>query len=94
MLTRLPGPYKIFDDLRNWAVNKPWSPLYCFFCTSVWVSFITAFWYTTDPGHLLMYMFGCAGAAVIIERLFDYFEIVTVMQEAPKIEPKVYSEEK
>lgn len=39
MLTNEEGPMEVFKKLRIKLRGKKWSPLECFYCTSVWVAF-------------------------------------------------------
>lgn len=63
MFTQEDGPYDMFLRIRSAWVNYPWSPLHCFYCTSIWVAFFMAFatpsfflyWFALSAGAILMY---------------------------------------
>lgn len=42
MLVREDGPYMVFAKLRARLSDKPWNPLDCFYCTSIWVGIVVA----------------------------------------------------
>lgn len=62
MLTNEQGPNSVFDRIRQAWVNYSWSPLFCFWCTSIWVAFFMAF---ATPSFFL-YWFAISAGAIII----------------------------
>lgn len=66
MLTHEAGPYELFASMRDLTVNTKWSPLHCFYCTSVWVAFFFALF---CANFFLSWMAISAGAIVVFEAL-------------------------
>lgn len=56
------GPDNLMESIRK-RLRSEWSPLDCFYCTSVWVSFVLA--YFTDD--LLLYWLPLSAVAILIE---------------------------
>ena len=73
MLQEEKGPFGIFSRLQAWTWTDPWKEgglkdgLRCFYCTSVWVSFIPALMIEHhDIGKFFIYWLGIAAGAVLI----------------------------
>ena len=63
------GPFHIFEKLR-YLNNKPFS---CFYCLSMWTSFLPAVYFSSDFITLIIYWFALSGGAIILEKLSDRY---------------------
>ena len=74
MLVDEKGPYDILVKLREAVVNKPWSPLFCFSCTSIWVSFGLALLMHLPLETFLLYWLAASGVSIFMRKIFDKME--------------------
>jgi len=84
ILTHEVGPYHIVEKFRNNIINEPWSPIYCLRCTSVWVSFFISLFLGLDFLHFILVWFGAAGAAIVLDAIYETFLPVVINQEEKK----------
>ena len=84
ILTHEVGPYNIVEKFRNAIINEPWSPIYCLRCTAVWVSFFISVFLDLPFLFFLLVWFGTAGAAVIIDAVYETLLPVVTYQEEKK----------
>lgn len=66
-LTNEAGPYKVLERFRNSIINEPWSPIFCFKCTSVWIAFLFTLFLQLDFVTFLLVWFGSSALAIFFE---------------------------
>lgn len=67
MLTEEEGPGQALVKLRKSQEKNLFSPLKCFYCTSVWVAFFVAL----AAGDFLLYWLPLSALAIFIEAVHD-----------------------
>lgn len=67
MLVYEVGPYEMFGKLRLSLEGKPWNPLDCFYCTSIWVAAPFAL-FTSNP---VIYWLAYSACAIILYELLE-----------------------
>lgn len=73
LLTFEEGPYGIFKKIRNQLNRFKLSPLFCFYCTSVWVGFVISFFMSLNLFSTITYAFALSAAAILIDEIVDRF---------------------
>jgi hypothetical protein len=68
LVTEYDGPFEVFEWLRNVSREYRGLNLDCFFCTALWVSIPFAL-LLSNGWMSLVYMFGLAGGAAIINEV-------------------------
>lgn len=71
------GPYNLIEKLRNAIINEPWSPIYCFRCTSVWVSFGLTFLLHLPANLFVLHWLAASASAILIRKLIEKNETMT-----------------
>lgn len=66
-LTEEKGPGGLLEKLRESFKSSKWSPLGCFYCTSVWVSAIVCF----ALGLPFLFIFGLSAGAIFVHTVHE-----------------------
>lgn len=64
------GAFGLMKKIRESVIDTPWSPLYCLYCTSVWVALVFALLLTDHP---FMYWWAATGGAWFIDSIAESF---------------------
>lgn len=62
------GPYSIVERFRNRIINYPWSPIWCFKCTSVWVSFFFTMLLHLPLDRFILYWLAASAVAIFMRQ--------------------------
>lgn len=69
MLTQEEGPYMIFRRFREYMLKfENWNPLSCFWCASVWVSFLFAFLFMSH--NFVVGWLSISASVIILDHIF------------------------
>lgn len=61
------GPYHWIEKFRNSIINEPWSPIHCFKCMSMWVSFFLTLFFDLPLWLFILTWFAASAVAILLE---------------------------
>lgn len=70
-MTMYDGAFLTMKKIRDWADDKPWSPLFCFFCTSIWVAIALTLLAKGLQIEVIYWSLGVAGLANLVDMIYE-----------------------